>query len=205
MPPKKGKYSKFRKSKYKSSLSASQKDAVQSLISKNIETKVIHHTLTTTMNTTPLYLNLMNAFIDAQGVTSSEFIGKEVRLQSLRCNGEVTKADPTNVVRVIVFRARGDFTPTAGNVQMFHSPTNPVYSELNSAYASDVKLDRLFFLNDSDPQKHVYKRIQFGNKKLLMKSIADSSQLWYLMYVSDSAVVAHPRISLNMTLRVKDA
>ncbi len=192
-------------------LSKTQKRQVSTLVKSNIETKVIHHTLQPVggIPDTTQFLNIMDEFINSQGVTSSEFIGKEVRLQSLRLNGMIQQADNSNVVRLILFRARGDYTPAAGNTELFHSPSNPLFSALNRSFVGRVVMDRVLVLNDanvdSDDIKRVVKYVNFKNQRLLLKAVADATQLWYLMYVSDSQFVSHPYINLNMTMRIKDA
>lgn len=187
------------------------KKTIQNIVSRNIETKVIHHTLTPLLgvpNSTQ-FLNVLDTFLTTQGVNSNQFIGKEIRLQSLNMNGMLQQHDTSNIVRLIFFRARGSYTPVAGNVQLFHSSNNPLFSTLDRSYVKEVKFDHLYVLNNdnagSDHIKLVRKYVNFKNSRFLMKGLADSAQLWYLCYISDSSIVPGPRMNLNMTMRIKDA
>lgn len=189
-------------------LSKKQKTQVGRLVKGNIETKVMHHTFSTAITATIGHFNIMDQFLSAQGVSSNEFIGKEVRLQNFHIHGSMIQADSSNIIRLIVFRARGDYVPLAGNTDLFHSPTNPLFSALNNSYVHEVKWDRVFVLNGStqnDAVKIVKRYVNYKNKRLLLKSVADSSQLWYFSYVSDSGILPSPNIRVNMTLRIKDA
>lgn len=189
-------------------LSKKQKTQVGRLVKGNIETKVMHHTLSVAVTATVNHFNIMNTFLNAQGVSSNEFVGKEIRLQSLHIHGSMIQADSSNIIRLIVFRARGDYVPGPGNTELFYSPTNPLFSALDTSFVHEVKWDKVFVLNGStqnDAVRIVKRYINYKNKRLLLKSVADSSQLWYLTYVSDSGLIPSPNMRVNMTLRIKDA
>lgn len=190
-------------------LSKPMRRAVTNIVRRNIETKLIHHTLTTTSSSTTAFYNIMNSFLNQQGVESDDFVGREVRLQSLRIKGSLHQADNANLLRVVIFRARGTYIPVAGDTDMFESTNQPLYSALDRANVGEVLMDRLYVLNTGDSSnddiKIVRKYINFKNRRLLLRTVAESVQQYYIMYVSDSTFVAHPRVVLNMTLKLKDA
>lgn len=183
--------------------------AVSAQIRRNIETKLIHHTLTTTADSTTQFYNIMNSFLNQQGVESDDFVGREVRLQSLRLKGSLVQADNSNILRVVIFRARGTYIPVAGDTDMFESTNQPLYSALDRANVGEVLMDRLYVLNTGDASnddiKIITKYINFKNRRLLLRTVAESVQQYYIMYVSDSNFANHPRVLFNMTLKLKDA
>lgn len=80
---------------------------------------------------------------------------------------------------------------------------------LNKSFVKNVRMDRLYVLNtahvDDDGVRIVSKTLNFRNRRLLLQAVADSTQLWYVCFLSDSTFVGHPDLLLNMALSWKDA
>lgn len=200
------------------------KGYVKSLLSSNIETKqCVGYVsqaggISTTLHVTELY----DLMVGSQGIGSDNFIGKEIRLQSLFMAMHLEQANTHpngDVVRVMIVECREDYFPQTGNLSgIFFDIAHPLLSTPNYDTLSRVLYDRTFILNQpNNNHKEVLTKVNFQLKNQSVKfSTVDDGQpgavntmdrnLWLVM-LSDSSISnsAHPVVNSWLKLRYKDA
>lgn len=190
--------------------------AVKAIVKRQIETKastlVIDNILGNgtgiAINTTPFYVPVLDEMSLRQGTSSNEYIGAQIRLQYLKCRGAVLQADVSNVIRVMLIRARANFKFSTGDREPFLTQDYPLFSDTNPKYVAQVLYDRVFVLNAASDNNNQlkYLRKNFNLKNQLIRVIQEdvyTSELYWVL-VSDSAVAPSPGFLMNMTLTWKD-
>lgn len=189
-------------------LNKTQVKQVERKIASNIETKREHDRYDESVSVITGFYNILDNLLNSQGATSEDFIGKEVRLQNLYVKGFLKQNDESNLIRVLLFQAKGDYRPITADTALFETPTNPVFSNLDHSFVKNVRWDRKYLLNggtQDDAVVLISKNIKFHNKRILLKTVAESVEGWYICVVSDSTFVGHPTVNLGLMLTYKDA
>jgi len=186
--------------------SKSMKDVALNVVLDNIETKKKQISLITNVSSTIQNVSFLDRVFGTQGTTSTEFIGANVRLQSLSLRALFTQADTTNLMRVLLVRMRG--CPVDKN-DLFVDKTVPLLSDLNSTYIKKVYMDRMIFLRPTasgvSDYQYVIKNVNFANRRLYFDGVGDTMEDYQLVMVSDSAIGPNPNAVLYWTVRWKDA
>lgn len=183
---------------------------VKRAILRNIETKhQIYNFGATGVSTTPQYISIYRNMFQSQGAGQSNFIGNQVRLQSLRVKGVITQADDSNLLRVICFRPTSKYEPADGDTDIFNNASQTLLSSLDKNFVRRVYMDRLYTLN-SDTSAHDQQRVvgrtwNLKNAVLDLTALSDPNYQLCWCFVSDSAVVSNPTVEMTHELRLKDA
>lgn len=175
------------------------------VIARNIETKQAESTASGTASTTIVSVNLLDPIFNAQGPSSNEFIGNEVRLQSLNIRGYFTQADSSNLMRVVIVRLRG--CPVDIN-NVFLNKGIPLLSLLDNAFVKHVYMDRMVTLNGStqnDALSFLKRNINFKNRKYHLQNVSDVAESVLMFMVTDSLLPGHPGYKLLWNVKWKDA
>lgn len=193
-------------------LSQKQKQQVKRMIVENDEIKKFPYYTTVNPSTTIGFVNL-NAINVGDAITRRS--GLKVIPRLLDIKYDVTVADATNDVRVVLFRWRpnnGDDLPQAGEIlRLLEAPENdPMQSfvfEKSQSKKFKVLYDRTHYLNNvANPREAG--RIYIYNKKNNIKLVPmyfdaatgptdPNKNGLYIMYWSDSSALSHP------TMRIK--
>lgn len=183
---------------------------VKRAILRNIETKhQIYNFGATGVTTTPQYISIYRNMFQNQGSGESNFIGNQVRLQSLRVKGVITQADSSNLLRVVCFRPTSKYEPADGDTDIFNNPVQPLLSSLDKNFVRRVYMDRLYTLNtgtaQNDQQRVIGRTWNLKNAVLDLTALADPNYQLCWCFVSDSGVASNPTVEMTHELRIKDA
>lgn len=183
---------------------------VKRLIKRNEEMKYAIINTSYNATTTPGLYCLSNT---SQGDTGGSHIGDESTMKNLDFRMLVTCADATNAVRVVLFRwipNIGYVAPGAGSV--LKDATS--LGNLTSCYLEDgedmykVMYDELFLLAAAggNPEQ-VSRRIQrtFNLQCDFLTGTSNSSNMLYLMLISDSGAATHPTVQFMSKIGFTDA
>lgn len=147
------------------------------------------------------------------GTNAAQRIGEKVTNSSLIIKGTLTYADPTNLIRLIVFWAKQPHgtAPFPADI-LSTSASAPITSNRNWPQRKGFKVifDRVYLLNDSDLRQRkfkIWKKLKGVHTMYVTNTgtFADIDQnaLWF-MYISDSGIVAHPTITFNARWKYRD-
>lgn len=183
---------------------------VQRLIKRNEEMKYAVIDASYSATTTPGLYCLSNT---SQGDTGGTHIGDESVMKNLELRLIASVADATNSVRVILFRWKpniGYVVPGAGAIlKDANSPAN-----LSSLYQEDgedqyqIMYDELFLLAAAggNPEQ-ISRRIRrnFNIRCDFLTGTSNSSNMIYLMLISDSSATTHPSVQFMSKIGFTDA
>lgn len=179
----------------------SLKRLIQDEINSNLETKqkveVWNSVGVTDSARTPPSSNITGI---AQGDTQSTREGNQIRITGVYGKWLLTKADTTNVVRVIFYKPKQVGDALSG-------------IDINDAVDMDkfhIYSDNLYLLNANTPQKVIYVSKKFPGKGLVVQyhgtaSTDVATNDIRLYAVSDSTAVSDPTMSGNFRFYFKDA
>lgn len=183
---------------------------VKRLIKRNEEMKYAIIDASYNATTTPGLYCLTNT---SQGDSGGTHIGDESVMKNLELRFIASVADATNSVRVILFRWKpniGYVVPGAGSIlKDANSPSN-----LTSLYQEDgedqyqIMYDELFLLAAAggNPEQ-ISRRIRrnFNIRCDFLTSTSNSSNMIYLMLISDSSTTTHPSVQFMSKIGFIDA
>lgn len=206
-------YRKKRYTKNSSTLSKKVKDAMKEAAFSTQETK--HHRVEDLISFSSSGTLVELNTVDSQGVTSGSFIGQEIRQMGIRIRGKLSQADSSNVVRLTIFTPSTAFearleSGVALPNDLYYLPTN--WSAIREAHVKKTYLDTNMVLNQSDASNDKIKLLKLW-VDLKMKKFkylegitpATGSDKVYMLIMSDSALIPHPRLEYSSTLYYKDA
>jgi len=183
---------------------------VRRLIARNEEMKYAIINTSYNATTTPGLYCLTNT---SQGDTGGSHIGDESVMKNLDLNMIVSVADATNSVRVILFRWKpniGYVAPGAGSI--LKDATSP--ANLTSLYMEDgedqyqVMYDEVFLLAAAggNPEQ-IFRKVRrtFNLRCDFLTSTSNSSNMIYLMLISDSGTATHPSVQFMSKIGFTDA
>lgn len=158
-----------------------------------------------------LLYNSVGAAAITQGVASNQYIGTSITPVFLQIRLNVTAADATNLMRIVIVQAIGTFVPTTTlvfqSVTNVRAPLSPYDHDHNSGYR--VLHSKIIELDTTTNVQRVY---SIFLKKHKMRKITFSDGAGtietggiYLLAISDSAAVADPAIQIYSRLSYKDA
>lgn len=139
--------------------------------------------------------------------------GNEIMIRSLQVRGDVSVADSTNLVRIIIFRWLGKSTPLASSILDVTTATTDYYKahyvlDSSSSFLENYRIlyDRTIALavdsKDSATVKFIKKwkqglKVEYYN---IAGSNFSTGTIWMLA-VSDSAAVTHPYLDFNTRVK----
>lgn len=151
---------------------------------------------------------LQNLSLVPQGSTDISRDGDQLYATSIQIRGNITLADTTNYLRVILFCWKSDTTPDQDDIltTTYKGSTNyvlaPYHHDGRSMFT--VLSDRTYFLHadKTQVQFNITKKL---NKKMFFNAGGTSgkNQVW-AMTLSDSAAVSHPSVAMVSRLRFRD-
>lgn len=195
---------------------------VKNLLNADIESKNIADGTSVNVSTSLYTFPILQNLPWVQGVGSGDFIGKEVKLQSLYLNLHVEQANTHpngDVLRVMVVEPRENYTPQSGsNEGIFFDPTHPLSSTPNYDTLKRVLYDQTFILNQpNNNHKERMRRINFNLRNSSLKfstvNVPGSGvsntvdREYYVIAISNSPITNanHPAMDAWYKLRYKDA
>lgn len=145
------------------------------------------------------------------GTADGQRIGHQITLKSLHINVLATHADPTQVMRVLVFQHFPEAYPLATDIfqdtstaYMYMSPYNFDNSKsFRILYDSTKLLD-----NVAKPQAQWNKYINLTKARKNVEyqgSTTDGLNRLYMLVISDSTAISHPAYKAFATLTYTDA
>lgn len=187
-----------------------QKIQVKRLIGKRIESKRADTTLVSTSITSASFFSLAN--MPAQGDAYNERSGDEILIEKFQWRLNIVAADPTNVVRVIVFRwnlNNATTTPTLADILEGANATDYLEYQGGVENKYNILSDRTYALSTAGVPSRIVQGTCYG-KKLGRKKIGFNQGLItgmgqiYIMFMSDSAIAAHPTVAGSYSLVYSD-
>jgi len=186
------------------------KSYVKRLIARNEEMKYAIINQSYDATTTPGLYCLSNT---SQGDNGGTHVGDESTMKNIELRMLVSVADATNAVRVVLFRWKpniGYVSPGAGSI--LKDATSPGF--LTSTYLEDgedmyqVYYDEVFLLAAAggNPEQ-VSRRVQrrFNLKCDFLTGTSNSSNMLYLMLMSDSSAATNPTVQFMSKVGFTDA
>lgn len=195
---------------------------VKNLLNADIESKNVAGSSNVNVSTTLYALELLGNLMGEQDATSSGFIGKEIRLQSLFMSLHLAQANTHpngDVIRVMVVEPRENYTPQSGtSAGIFFDSAHPLSSTPNYDCLRRVYFDKTYILNQpNNNHKELIRKVNFNlrNASVKFSTVAQPGsgtvntmdrEIW-LIAVSDSVVTnsSHPEMDAWFKLRYKDA
>lgn len=193
------------------------KKEVRKIAAKVVLSKSESNYTDTVYDASPSYLGLItNLSTIAQGTTDQTRIGDSVLVTSLNLGGYITNQDSYNMVRIIIFKWKGNSS----------SPPN-VTDIIQQAYVGDVKApfaplahdtrknftvkwDKTFLCaTGADNERQFFKKLVTfkGGLKLQYlqgSSSATSKNGLYMLRISDSSAISHPTCNVLCRVNFKD-
>lgn len=153
------------------------------------------------VSSTPSYI-LLNGL--AQGDDSTNRDGNEVFISSLYIKGEITAADSSNLLRMLIIWDSQANSAAPTDAQLFYSPTAyPQLSMINYDYRKRFRVlsDEMFVVDSDDPVTFFRRYIKIGRKTQYVGSsslIAGITKgALYCVLVSDSGAASHPLVTFQ--------
>lgn len=181
------------------------KKNVQAILDSQIEIKdksvILGYTATVNVTTH----NLLDPVLNVQGTTSNEFIGNEVTLKSMTLSLLLRQNGNSNIVRLLIVRARSCPSPT----DMFRNLSFPILSPISNAFVKKVYMDRTYILNtgsgQNDDIRMVRRTIDFKNKRVHLQNVGSAAEIFYLVTVHNGAYGLGPRVDALYNVKWSDA
>lgn len=176
-------------------------------VEKKKQDKYIEYNLSTTVGTTLVYICPTDAI--AQGASESQRIGNKIRLKRFKLRFIASVADTTNYIRFVAFRWK---VSTSSDV-----PSNPEIFLPNSSYGIQsqflptkpsrfqVVFDRTISLSTQGPACTAYDvdvPLNWDTSYDVGTNLGKDHL--YFVYWSDSALVNHPAMAINLLLHYHD-
>lgn len=205
---------RYRRAKYpRKALGAAQRKQVVS-ITKNVVSRKIekaNHLFTT--SGVASNAGAMNALLDiTQGTGDGQRLKHQITLKSVHLNMLYTHADPTNVIRVIVFQYFDRAFPTLADIlQLGTGATANYLSPFNfdNSKAFRVLYDSTKLMNDVDRrQVHINKYIKLSKARKDVEfdgSTSAGTNRLYMLTMSDSTAISHPTYIGHVVVKYTDS
>lgn len=147
------------------------------------------------------------------GDQANEREGNSVRLKSIKCRGEITIADNTNIMRVIFFRWHDTNPPVLNDVirtaDFTVFPWLAPYNHFTRTKYT-IMFDRSFTMNDTDKKIKLFQFNKYFKNGLRINydgaginSLAVNNDI-YVLYLSDSVLPGDPSFTLTTNLLYVD-
>lgn len=193
-------------------LTKKQKAGVKRIMGAVMEKK--HHTSTFSTSSVSSTATLTNISAVTQGDSDTSRDGDQIYLKNIDFRAYLTRADTSNLVRLIVFQWRPSTqlaTPTAATILENYAGDGTLDLVRHWNYDNKrnfkVLYDRLITLNEDIANRTV----KFNLNKSLIKKIqfdnggTNHNNAVYVMYLSDSSAATHPSIDARIETTYLDA
>lgn len=201
-------------------LNKKAKRQVNSMIKRSSETKYHDLNFAGVVGVNVSNVGVTRSFTQniLEGTGNIERIGQKIEISSLQLRGTITRADSFNLVRFIVFQWMQDdnayppaITDILDPVPVTSSDLLGIYAPYNYNNSSNFRVlkDRLFTLNNQDRDVTYFKMKfkKFSRRKLTYDNATSDPTRGslYMLAISDSDAITHPRLSIWSRLYFKDA
>lgn len=204
-----------RKNVKKAKVSYNIKRYVNKVVSKNIETKSVDIQSSATpsqgIGGSGFDLQLLNGI--ALGNQDYQRVGNTVKLQKMYLKLSTTFPDPTNIVRIMLVHDNSPDGIFPSGAQLFTFSADPLRSFITADYSSrfHVLYDKLISGGAGGPVAKALNPLTFKLKGKEMRFIGGGADIAaiqkgaiYLIMMSDSLAVAHPRVDYMARIFYKD-
>lgn len=200
-----------------------QKRQVKQLIGRRLERKFIDTVSTLTGVTSTGTLLTMSS--PAQGAGQSQRVGDSITVKSIDLNYSVVGYDATNMVRVILFKWKNDDAAYAPSVSSILTAAQLVqdtapFAQFNwdNMKSGDFRIcyDRVHSLSYNNAAASPGSAVQAVRKKIVGKRLhgglveltagtTTGEGVYFLLVISDSAAIGHPKFNYSVRIEYTDA